>query len=316
MKKVTFFCCWMLISQLAFTQQFKPSEKKAFQQMEDSMLPIALNILQGSSTEIIVESDSLFTKMLVRALKKNNSFYYPFDSLFTISIQYAPDSSFRIFSWQVSVNESSIRQHGAIQMKTTDGQLQLIPLIDKSDYIQNVEDTITNNTAWIGAIYYKIVMNEYNNIKYYSLLGFDGNSISSNRKYIEVMHFENGRPIFGGSHFSIPNDGLQPKNPARFVMEYKKDAGPKLNYDEDLQIIVMEHLISESNEPNKKYTLIGDGDYEGFKWVNGKWTYINKVFHEITPEGNAPIPTPIRDDAGKIDERKLKGGAEDEQKKP
>ena len=57
------------MSQLAFAQQLKPSEKKAFRHMEDSMQPIAMNILQGSSTEIIVQSDSLFTKMLVRALK-------------------------------------------------------------------------------------------------------------------------------------------------------------------------------------------------------------------------------------------------------
>ena len=310
------FCC-ILMCQLTFAQQLKTSEKRAFRHIEDSMQPIALNILQGSSTEMIIQSDSLFTKMLVRALKKNNSFYYPFDSLFTISIQCAPDSSFRIFSWQVAVNESSIRQHGAIQMNTTDGHLQLIPLIDKSDYITNTEDTITDNTAWIGAIYYNMVMHEYNTVKYYTLLGFDGNSMSSNKKYIEVMHFENGRPVFGGAHFMIPNDNLQPKNPARFVMEYKKDAGPKLNYDKELQIIVMEHLISESNEPSKKYTLIGDGDYEGFKWLNGKWTYINKVFNEVTPEGQAPVPTPIRDEDGKMDDNKLKGrSAEKEKQKP
>ena len=202
-------------------------------------------------------------------------------------------------------------------MNTSDGHLQLIPLIDKSDYITNTEDTITDNTAWIGAIYYNMVMHEYNNVKYYTLLGFDGNSMSSNKKYIEVMHFENGRPVFGGAHFMIPNDNLQPKNPARFVMEYKKDAGPKLNYDKELQIIVMEHLISESNEPSKKYTLIGDGDYEGFKWLNGKWTYINKVFNEVTPEGQAPVPTPIRDEDGNIDNNKLKGrSAEKEKQKP
>jgi len=303
------------MSQLAFAQQLKPSEKKAFRHMEDSMQPIAINILQGSSTEIIVQSDSLFTKMLVRALKKNNSFFYPFDSLFTISILYAPDSSFRIFSWQVAVSESSIRQHGAIQMNTADGKLQLIPLIDKSDYINNIEDTITDNNAWVGAIYYKMLLNEYNNIRYYTLIGFDGNSINSNRKYIEVMHFEAGRPIFGGPLFVIPSDDLKPKNPVRYVMEYKKDAGPKLNYDQDLQIILKEHLVSETNEPNKKYTLIGDGDYEGFKWNNGKWVYINKVFNEVTPEGQAPTPTPIRDEDGKIDDNKLKG-SDNEKKKP
>lgn len=52
-------------------------------------------------------------------------------------------------------------------------------------------------------------------------------------------------------------------------------------------MIVMEHLISESNSPDKKYTLVGDGDYEGLKWINGKWVHVSKIFNEVTPEGGA-----------------------------
>ena len=79
----------------------------------------------------------------------------------------------------------------------------------------------------------------------------------------------------------------------------------------------MEHLVSESNEPNKKWTLIGDGDYEGFKWKNGKWVHIEKVFSQVTPDGQAPLPNPIRDPAGILDENKLKGAdMQEQQKKP
>ena len=98
---------------------------------------------------------------------------------------------------------------------------------------------------------------------------------------------------------------------ARFIMEYKKQASPRLTYDEDLNMIIFEHLVSESNQPNKKWTLIGDGDYEGFKWTDGKWVYVNKVFNEVTAEGNAPMPSPIRDASGKLDETKLKGNESD-----
>jgi alginate O-acetyltransferase complex protein AlgI len=48
---------------------------------------------------VFFRADSLFTKGLVQALKMPNSFNYPFDSLITISRIYAPDSSFRIFSY-------------------------------------------------------------------------------------------------------------------------------------------------------------------------------------------------------------------------
>ena len=81
-------------------------------------------------------------------------------------------------------------------------------------------------------------------------------------------------------------------------MEYKKDAGPRLTFDTDMNMIIMEHLVSESNEPKKLWTLVGDGDYEGFKWTNGKWKYVPKVFNTITPDGKAPTPKPILDNQG------------------
>jgi hypothetical protein len=89
-------------------------------------------------------------------------------------------------------------------------------------------------------------------------------------------------------------------------MEYKKTDGPKLNYDREMDIIVVEHLVSESNEPNKKWTLVGDGDYEGFKWQNGKWIHIEKIFNQVTPLGQEPLPNPVRDANGNLDENKLK----------
>jgi hypothetical protein len=92
---------------------------------------------------------------------------------------------------------------------------------------------------------------------------------------------------------------------ARYIMEYKKNASPRLTYDEDEDMIIYEHLISETGEPNKKYTYIPDGDYEGLKWKDGKWVHIEKVFTQKTPEGKEPVPHPIRDAKGTIDESKL-----------
>ena len=76
-------------------------------------------------------------------------------------------------------------------------------------------------------------------------------------------------------------------------MEYKKNAGPRLTYDPDMDMIVYEHLISETGEPGKKYTYIPDGDYEGLKWNNGKWVHVNKIFDQVTPEGQPPVPNPL-----------------------
>lgn len=286
--------------------QISSADQKFLQKKEDSLLLLSEKIVQGINPADRLIADSIFTKVLVRALKTKHSFSYHFDSLNAVSKLFAPDSSFKIFTWQLVINDNVVRQHGAIQMKTSDGSLKLIPLIDKSDVTINQADTIADNFGWMGAVYYRIIQTSHQNKNYYTLLGYDENNIRSNKKIIEVLTFENGKPLFGSRQFSIASGFGYNGKMARFIMEYKKNASPRLTFDKDMDIIVFEHLVSESNQPNKKWTLIGDGDYEGFKWMDGRWVYINKIFTEVTADGAPPMPMPLRDENGTIDESKIK----------
>ncbi len=315
MKKPTVLAIFSFFSLASFSQSGNRPDLKLMQQKEDSLKPIAVKIIQGISSDDRFTSDSLFTRMLVRALKTPNSFYYPFDSLETISRLYAPDSSFRIFTWQLVINPNVVRQHGAIQMRTQDGSLKLYGLIDKSDVTTNITDTVGNHKGWMGAIYYKIIQKRSANQNFYTLLGYDENTISTSRKFIEVLHFLNDEPTFGGRYFSYEEDTVFKTSHSRYVMEYKKDAGPRLTYDKDLDLIIVEHLVSESGDPKKKWTLVGDGDYEGFKWKNGKWIHVEKVFNYVTPLGQEPLPNPIRNQDGNLMEDKLGGPPPTEEKK-
>jgi hypothetical protein len=306
MKKPLFFLLCLLYQMIAVAQSMQPSDEKMLQEKEDSLKFHAQKLINGNSAAIRFQSDSLFTKMFVRALKNPSSFYYPFDSLETISKIYAPDKSFRIFTWQMVVNENLVRQHGAIQMNTADGSLKLFPLVDKSDVTTKIIDTISDNKGWIGAVYYKIIQTENDNQTYYTLLGYDENNIRSNRKVIEVLNFKDGTPTFGGRYFSFDQDTIKKPTTSRYIMEYKKDAGPRLTYDNDMQMIVFEHMESQTSEPNKKWTYVPDGDYEGFKWQHGKWVHVEKLFTQVTAEGKEPVPSPIKDAEGNTMEEKLK----------
>ncbi len=311
MKKWAAIIVFAICCNGALAQYITKADAKIVKLKEDSLKKYAVKLIQGINSSDRFTADSMFTRVLVRALKLPHSFYYPFDSLQTISRLYAPDSTFKIYTWQLMINDNVIRQHGAIQMRTADGSLKLFSLIDKSPIIINQTDTVANNYGWVGAVYYNIVQKESNNQNYYTLFGYDENNIRSNRKIIEVLHFNNNEPIFGGSYFSFDEDTVAKKTVGRYIMEYKKAYGPKLNYDAEMDMIIVEHLISESNEPKKKWTLIGDGDYEGFKWKNGKWVHIEKIFTQVTPEGKEPVPSPIRDANGNMDETKLKTNATD-----
>ena len=283
----------LVFSTVSFAQHITKADEKILAQKEDSLKLHAYKLIQGINPIDRLKADSNFTRIFVRALNTRNSFYYPFDSLESISKLYAPDSSFRIYTWQMVINDNVIRQHGAIQVRTADGSLKLFPLIDKSDITEDEADTIGDNHGWIGAVYYKIILTKEQDHSYYTLIGYDENNIRTSKKIVEVLRFVDGKPLFGGHYFSIPNNSLIAKNPARYIVEFKKEASPRLTYDESLGMIIMEHLVSESGEINKKWTLIPDGDYEGLKWTNGRWVYVNKIFSEVTPDGKPPVPNPL-----------------------
>lgn len=262
-------------------------------QLEQNMLNYANDIVNAEETADRSIADSFFTRALVQALKVPYSFSYPFDSLKTISHLYAPDSSFRIFSWQIMKDFSYYRQKGAIQFRTKDGSLKLIPLYDNSPFTDNPVDSVRSNQQWIGAVYYNIIQKTFNNKNYYTLIGYDENDARSTKKWMEVLTFdEQNRPIFGGRYFNYPNDDIKPPQPAfRFCLEFKKEANAKLNYDLDLDMITFAHLTSENGDPASKHTLVPMGNYEGFRWINGKWQH-TAVVREVDPRSNINPPQP------------------------
>ncbi|MDP1844344.1 MAG: hypothetical protein Q8K64_13075, partial [Sediminibacterium sp.] len=207
------------------------ADKKLLANFENTLSIYAQDIINGEEIVDRLRADSFFTRTLVQALKIPYSFSYPFDSLKTISSIYAPDSSFRIITWQLMRDFSYYRYKGAIQLKTSNGALKLIPLYDGADFTDNPVDSIRNNENWIGAIYYNIIQKKYNNKNYYTLLGYDENDARSTKKWIEVLTFDaTNKPVFGGRYFSYPNDPIKPIQPAyRFCLEFKKSANAKLN---------------------------------------------------------------------------------------
>jgi hypothetical protein len=273
---------------------------------EDSLKQYAKDLVTDSLTNNRMRSDSFFTRVLIRSFLVKNSFYYPFDSVKGISSLYAPDSSFRIMTWSLTYNEDLCQQRGVIQFPTKDGSPKFIPLYDYSTRTPYPEDSIRDNKHWIGAIYYNVIQTKYNNKNYYTLFGYDPNNPITNKKWIEVLTFDaNNTPQFGGRYFSFAKDSIKRQDQFRYNIEYKKAASATVDYDPDLKMILVDHLISETDEPDLPQTFVPDGDYEGFKWANGKWLHVDKVFDQKLEDGQAPVPDPIRDLKGNTNEEKL-----------
>jgi len=312
MKKLLLLAFISLFGMASAQTRISKSGLKYLEMAEDTIGALADKVMDDVDVISRLRSDSMLTRTLVRSLKTPYSFDYPFDSVQTLTIVYPPDSSFRIFTWQYELTEENIRQKGAIQINATDGNLVLYPLFDASEFAETPNDSIRFTKSWIGAIYYKIIQKEYNGQQFYTLLGYDENGYRSTKKWVEVMHFnQDKQPEFGGDFFSFNRrDSSWTEGWQRFNIEYKKDGRARLNYDSAKDMIIYDHLISESHEPEKKYSYIPDGDYEGLQWKEGKWVHIPKVFTEQLTDGNEPHPDLIMDENGNIDESKLNAQSE------
>ena len=278
---------------LTYAQQPDAAGLARLKHEQDTLQVLSRLVFNGKGDDGRQRAVDEFIPTLVRALKTKYSFRFPFDSLKTVSILYPQDSTFRIFTWGLERENGFFRHFGAIQVNTPDGQLKLFPLFDASDYITNT-DSITDNKSWYGCLYYNIVQQHYFNQEYYTLFGWDANNPRSQKKIVEMLTFKNGTPVFGGPFFSFAEDSTPTPVRNRFIIEYKKESTATLNYNKELKLIVFDHLISETNEPMKKFTYVSDMDYEGFKWQAGKWVHVNKVFNDAIPLGKgAPTPQPL-----------------------
>jgi hypothetical protein len=287
-------------------QRVSVQDKKDLARKEDSLQVFADSMINGTTPAKRFRSDSNFVRLLVKSLKIKNSFNYPFDSLQTVSKLYAPDSTFRLLTWQLKKDDYMFIQKGAIQMRTKDGSLKLYPLFDASMFTSKPLDSVRTRNNWIGAIYYKIIQKTHQGKNYYTLLGFDDYSVGSNRKWLEVLSFnDNGEPVFGGPFISFKEDTAKRNTQYRFNIEYKKEARTTFNYNPELDMIIYDHLVSETQQPERMETYIPDGDFEGFKWKDGQWVHVNQVFDFKLKEGEFPVDEAIRDDQGKINENKL-----------
>ena len=257
---------------------------------QDSLQQLSYKMINAPTAEQRQKACGQFIPLFVNALKTPHSYAFPFDSLKQISILYDKERTFRIFTWAIALSEIQYRFYGALQIKTADGSLKLYPFFDNTPYIQNL-DTITSPKAWIGALYYGMRKTTYNGKDIYTLMGWCGFSLQTNKKVLDVLTFQNGEPVFGAPLFSFPDDSVQHELQNRFFLEYKRDGNASMNYDSTTQMIVYDHLMSLNSQPDNKASLVPDGTYEAFKWINGKWVHLPRVFDETIEK--PPVPKPL-----------------------
>lgn len=232
-----------------------------------------------------------FVKSFVKALRIENSYFYNFDTIKNISVLPSPDNIFRVITWNLALNSQNYRNYGVIQLnpdyiktvKDTTNLRSYYPLIDRSDYIKNALDTTLSSEHWFGALYYKIIANTYKKQTYYTLIGWDGNTMMSNKKIVESLYFENNEPRFGASIFDLKDKRF--KQPLkRMIFEYNNSANMVLRYEPSKNILVQENVApTRPQDYGHPETYVPDGSYDFYKFnkKTGHWEKQTGMLNEF-----------------------------------
>jgi hypothetical protein len=291
--KHVFLLLWMsfcvVFYNRASAQSIKAENLALLHKMEDSLIKSADSMFFTPIPDFRTEYCEQFVKQLIRTLKIEDSYLYPFDSLQkSINIIYPADKSFRIFNWPIAFTDVRLRYYAAIQKNNP--ELKLIPLYDNSDLLGKTdEDKILGPREWIGGLIYNIITKKVDGETIYCLLGLnDGNPISS-KKFIDPLRFTENSVEFGAPIFAIGSSKNPNQSVNRFILEYKKGVSITLNWDEEHNVILFDDIASQINDPNRKYTFIPTGQYNGLRWNKGQWKIVNNLIPILElKDGDAP----------------------------
>lgn len=225
--------CFLIFSLLLFGKISFGQNLQKMQVWQDSLLQLGQQVFDNRSEVERIESNFLFVKTLVSALKEPNSYFYDFDKLNMISAVRSPDDKFKIFSWNVPLSDGSYLYYGAIQFRS--GSLKLTPLLDKTFEISTVDKAIVDQNNWYGAQYYDIIPFQPNQ---YILLGWKGHDASVSKKIIEVFRMDQQGGVQLGAAIFDGNSGM-----TRKIFTYAKQATMLLQYNKNQRRIEFDHLI-------------------------------------------------------------------------
>jgi len=279
----------VLLTLILFTFTF--AQEKSFAEYEEELSEYAFEMMDSVYDSRATAAAS-FAERLEEVLQMPGSYKHPFHKFKEVSVSVLPseDNKFRIFTWQLRVNKERYIYGGIIQMASK--QPKVFALTDGSDTMRRPQSKVSDTDEWYGALYYNIKpMSKKKNNTYYTVFGFDAHSLYTRRKVMDVLYFEKGKPKFGAPVFNINEGGKLPRTDHRFILEYSVAARATLNYNEELEMIVYDHLIPfPSPYTDEGTAMMPDGSYHGFKLKRSKWNSVEKVFTHV--QQNAPIVKP------------------------
>lgn len=305
MRRYIFILLFLSFGNMLFAKGKDSSAYFILRDAENRLKFVVPDIVGGDSDEFRINACWTTFKAFDSLLQLPESFSYPWDSLRirTISILTSPDNKVKIYTWNLVLKNGNFKNFGYLQVRKG-SEVEVYPLIDTAKkFNADMLDSELETAEWMGALYYKIVPFKQRGKKRYLLLGFDGNTIHSNKSIIDVLWLAKDGPRFGAPAFR--QSDADPSAECRVVFEFHNEVQMLPHYEPGNDILVVDKLTPAFPEvTNNFWYYIPSGDYDVYKKnKQGTWIRSNLTDWDLG-QGEKPIiqrakPTPETDPANR-----------------
>jgi hypothetical protein len=209
-----------------------------------------------------------FKTLMSSTLNEPSIFEQTFTKLSTVGVIDSPDGLVKIVNWNVEQDDQSQKYYAFVLHRDLRKNTHVvIELIDNSFMLPGKPDDILDADNWYGALYYQIIPVEKSNKLYYTVLGWDGGTTSSNTKLIDVISFTGSSLKLGQSLFKMGDQNVK-----RIFFEHSEKTVMSLKWEPEYKRIIFDHLSPETPSMTGFYEYyVPDMSYDALVFEGTKW---------------------------------------------
>lgn len=222
---------------------------------------------------------------------------YQFADVSNLSLVTSEDKNLRLLTYMVPQRGGTYKHYGYLCYLDEDDEYHWVEL--QNDETNNVLYKPVKASSWYGALYYDIIEKKVDRKTVYFLLGYRSVNQMIHQKVIDVLDLSDDRVQFGLDVFHVPtfNDIDNERAPYRLTMSYATKSSALLQWNEDYEGIVMDH-VSPPDASQKGFFMVYGPDftYDALVWKDEEW-HLEKMIHfgndVETPPAGGEVPTSL-----------------------
>lgn len=273
LKKISLLC---LFSGLLLAVVAQTPQDSVFRLYEDTLVQHFKQINKQLPDDSNKTFSAQFEERLLQLITDEYSLHFSFDSLKKhIGVLTSEDGNLRLYNWNLLHSNGKYSYRCVVQYYCEDKKKTFFyRLNDQADSIAEIETTPSTVEAWFGCLYYQIIQKKHQGRAVYTLLGWNGYDLFTNRKVAECLQFsDSGKPQFGKTYFVFDKAKKR-----RVVFEYSERSSMAFRYEDRLDMIVFDHL-SPAKEVYKGHAEFygSDFSYDALQYNDDVWKYLPDV---------------------------------------